>query len=271
MYNEFSITGIKTSIANKSITIETNMKLNEKSVSMSNVNLKYNDSGKTVDYTLVTDKKNIIIQFVDWPSPNTEYFVSISNITDVLDRPIKLPFNQVIIFDSEIKQKIAFITPTCDEAIKSNVLEVIVKATPEDEPVKGYYYEIASDVAFCDARKIASAENTIQITDLPYGQSFIRARVQDQDNVDVYGEWSETISFVMINNKCDDNCQCEMEENPFIEDMLSLDPVLVDELPIELVTIPSNGKTLESLYLVFDKDIDPKSIPLFVAAYRRDL
>lgn len=277
MYKEFCITGFKESLADKTITVETNFKLDSKSITVSNVNLKLNATGKTVDYSLKTDKKNIVIQFNDWPSPNVEYYLSITNITDALDRPLKEPFGQVIIFESDIKHKIAFITPKCDEAIKSNVLEVNVKATPEDEPVKGYYYEIASDVAFCDPiKKITSADNTLQVTDLPYGQSFIRARVQDLNDSTLYGDWSEPLSFVMINNKCEcepDNCKCDCneEDNPFIKDLLSLDPILEDPEPISLISIPANGKTKDSIYLVFDKEIDASSVPKTVIAYRRDL
>lgn len=277
MYKEFCITGIKESIANKTITVETNFKLDKKSVTLSNVNLKVNSTGELVDYSLIAENKNIIIQFKDWPSPNVEYYLSITNITDALDRPVKQPFSQIVIFESAIKQKIAFIKPTCDEAIKSNVLEVNVKATPEDEPVKGYYYEIASDVAFCDPiKKIPSAENTIQVTDLPYGQSFIRARVQDLEDSTSYGEWSEPISFVMINNKCEcdpenNTCNCIEEDNPFIDDILSIDTVLEDVAPIELIGIPANGMTKDSIYLVFDKEINPSSVPKTIIAYRRDL
>lgn len=276
MFNEFCVTGIKDSLADKTITVQTNFKINPKTVNLKTVVLKTAQSGGIVNYTVTTDNSSIVIEFNDWPMTNTDYYLIVSkDIEDALGRKVKNPFEKTINFSSQIKHKIAILKPRANEAIRDSIIEVNVKATPEDDLEKGYYYEIASDVAFCDViKQLLTQEEQVIFNELEDGQYFLRCRAQDLNNND-YGPWSDTIEFVILN---DTNCKCEetenddinQEDNPFLEDLLSLDVVL-DTQPIQLLTVPTNGKTEEQLYLVFDKEIDPKSLPNTIMAIRRDL
>lgn len=124
-------------------------------------------------------------------------------------------------------------------------------------------------MAFCDPIKtLTTSDDKVLFTDLPTGQSFIRCRVQE--NNDMYGEWSQPISFVIINSN-DNDCDNPQNDSPFIDDLLSLNPILIDNTPIKLISVPANGNTQQSIYLVFDKEIDPNNIPDKIVAYRRDL
>lgn len=281
MYNEFSITGITHSLANKNIILETNFKLDPDSINMTTVKVKHNVTGKMQDYSLSVDKtkKNIVIEFNQMPTPNTGYLVSVTDIKDALERTLKNYLNQTVIFEAtDVKHKVAITKPFSGEAIENNIIEVNIKATPEHDidSINGYYYEIASDVAFCNPMTLLSSSSSVTFTDVPTGQCFIRCRVQDINDTSIFGEWSEPISFIALNSGCDnpehDNqITTSTEENSIIEDLLSLEEVLVDVGPIKIERIPGNGKTASSFYIVFDKDIDPSSVPDKIVAYRRDL
>lgn len=271
MYNEFSIIAITHSLANKNIIISTNFSLNPDSVNMTTIKVKNSNTGIIEDYTLTVDKKDIVIEFTKTPTPNTGYFVSVTDIKDALDRTLKNHLNQTVVFEStDIKYKVAITKPFSGEAIKNNIVEINVKATPDDEYIQGYYYEIASDVAFCNPITLASDSNFVNFTDIPTGQNFIRCRVQDINDPSIHGEWSDIVSFIALNEQCDNECE-NIDDNPIIEDLLSLQEILVDVGPIKLQSIPGNGNTSNSFYLVFDKDIDPSSVPDTIVAYRRDL
>lgn len=278
MYNEFSITGITHSMADKNIVLETNFKLNPDTVNMTTVKVKNGNTGTIEDYTLSVDRKNIVIEFVKMPTPNTRYYVSVTDIKDALDRTLKNHLNQTIIFETtDVKHKVAILKPFNGEAIENNIIEVNVKATPDDEPVNGYYYEIASDVAFCDPITLTSDSDSVTFTDVPTGQCFVRCRVQDLSDPSIFGAWSTPVAFIALNNGCNNPDHNNLEnintadDNPIIEDLLSLKEVLVDVGPIKLESIPGNGKTSKTFYVVFDKEIDPSSVPNKIVAYRRDL
>ena len=278
MYNEFSIIGMTHSMANKSIIVETNFKLDPDSVNMTTVKVKNGSTGEMQDYSLSVDRKDIIITFTKMPTPNTRYYVSITDIKDALERTLKNYFNQTIIFETtDVKHKVAILKPFNGEAIENNIIEVNVKATPDDEPVNGYYYEIASDVAFCDPISLTTDSNLVSFTDVPTGQCFVRCRVQDLNDPSIFGEWSNPVAFIALNNQCNNKDHEDLEntnidnDNPIIDDLLSLQEVLVDVGPIQIERIPGNGKTGDSFYIVFDKEIDPSSVPEKIVAYRRDL
>lgn len=276
MYNEFSITGITHSMADKNIILETNFKLDPDSVNMTTVKVKNSNTGEIIDYTLSTKRKNIVITFKQSPTPNTRYFVSVTDIKDALERTLKNYFNQTIIFEAtDVKHKVAISKPFDGEAIKNNIIEVNVKATPDDDidSINGYYYEIASDVAFCNPISLSSSSNSVVFNNIPTGQCFVRCRVQDLNDSSIFGEWSKPVAFIALNSNCSDGSDdcCETEDNPVIEDLLSLQEVLIDVGPIKLERIPGNGKTSSSFYVVFDKEIDPASVPDKIVAYRRDL
>ena len=203
MFNEFSITGVTHSLADKNIVLETNFKIDPESVNMTTVKLKNSDAGVLEDYDLHVENKNIIITFTKPPIPNIKYHVSVTNIRDVLDRTLKYHLNQTIIFKADdVKHKITIIKPFNGEAVENNTIEVKVKATPEDEPAKGYCYEIASDVAFCDPKTLISDKDTVNFTEIPTGQCVVRCRIQDINNASIFGEWSDIVSFIALNNGC---------------------------------------------------------------------
>lgn len=272
MFNEFCITGIVTSVSEKTITIQTNFSLNKSSITRRNVKVNYGD-GSICDYTVACDNKNIIITFTDWLSPNTQYFLYVSKIEDALNRTLRSPFEKIITIQSGIVNKVAILKPVNNEAIKNNIIEIEVKATPEDD-IKQFYYEISSDVAFSNIiESITTKDNfiTVSNTNFESGQYFVRCRVQDADN-NLFGNWSEPIGFIYIKediNKPNTTNNCEHDE--FIDEMLSVDSIIMEMNPLTILSGPNHGSTDESIFITFDRPIDPKSLPSVITLTRRDL
>lgn len=276
MFNQFCITDIKLSLAEKTITLIANFKIDEKTVDINSVKVKSMATGAIEDYTLSVDKKQIIIQFRDWPKQNYNYLVVASTeIKDKLDRPLESSLNKVVSFESQIKHKVQIIEPKKTETIKGNEVLIRVRTTPADKDIKSYFYQISNDKAFCNIihEQVTDTEEIFFLIDKD-GQYYLRARVQDRANPELIGEWSDIVDFVMIETNKDNTCDkedTEEELSPFLEDMLSMDTVLMDELPLKIIGIEPNGKTGENMYIYFNQKIDLSTMPKNMLVIRRDL
>lgn len=276
MFNQFCINDIKLSLSNKTITIVTNFKIEERTVNLNTVKLKDTYTGAVEDYTLLVKGSEIIITFRDWPKHNHPYMISVSTeVLDKLERPLNAPLNKTVMFESQIKYKTKIIRPKATETIKGKELSIKVTTTPEDETIKDYLYQVALDNAFCNiVHELNTSDSEAYFTFNADGQYFVRARVQDNNNSDAIGQWSETIDFVMVNTNLNVDCECEEKEeelSPFLEDMLSMDTVLMDIKPLEIIGIEPNGKTDKTMLIYFNQNIDIKSLPNHVLMLRRDL
>lgn len=277
MYKEFCITDISLSLPNKSITLKANFKIEEKTVNLNTVKLKDSKTGELQDYTLEVKGYRIILTFRDWPKQNHEYTISLSNeVTDKLERKLNSSFTKTIQFESQVKYKANVIYPISGETIKDNDVEIRIETTPEEDDentVKQYNYQIATDNAFCEIVHDFTTDRQEAVFSFDKdGQYFTRARVLEGSAI---GEWSSSIDFVMIdiNNSCEDENCCDSDKkdelSPFLEDMLSMDTVLMDIKPLEIISVEPNGKTSDKMLIYFNQDLE--EIPNHLLMLRRDL
>lgn len=276
MFNEFCITDIDLSFSNKTISIKTNFKIKEDTVNMSTVKLKDAQSGVREDYAISVNGNLIILTLTDYPKQQYAYFLSISNeVLDKLDRKLNYSLDKTIMFESQIKYKVQILNPNPSQTIKGRELKVNITTTPIENTPKHYLYEISQDLSFCNIIHSYESEDTEALFLIPEdGQYFIRVRVQDSLKNNLVGEWSEVVDCIMINTKNTTDCICEdndEELSPFLEDMLSMDTLLIDPIPLEVVDVMPNGKTSDTILVYFNQDIDPLSLPSDITLLRRDL
>ena len=86
------------------------------------------------------------------------------------------------------------------------------------------------------------------------GQYYIRARVESTDRKEK-GKWSDIITFISINNDTIDTPDDDA-------------PIIIED--IDLVSLPVNGETPESILLEFSGEIDQDSIDNIIVI-RRDI
>ncbi len=111
------------------------------------------------------------------------------------------------------------------------------------------------------------------------GQRLIMSpdQVQNRLPVPLQVNFSPWVKFDKTTKKFDMynvDCECEEKEeelSPFLEDMLSMDTVLMDIKPLEIIGIEPNGKTDKTMLIYFNQNIDIKSLPNHVLMLRRDL
>lgn len=276
MYKEFCITDISLSLPNKTITLKANFKIEEKSVNLNTVKLKDSKTGQLEDYTLEVKGYRIIITFRDWPKQNHEYSITVSNeIADKLERSLNSSFTKTVMFESQVKYKANIVEPNPSETIKGNDTTIKITVTPEEDAVKEYNYQIASDSAFCDIVHDFKTDELEALFSFDEDkQYFARVRVLEGDAI---GEWSPVVDFVMIDtnkdNECEEDCCCDKntkdELSPFLEDMLSMDPVLMDIKPLEIISVEPNGKTSDQMLIYFNQDLE--EVPNHLLMLRRDL
>ena len=284
MFNEFCITDINLSLPNKTITIKANFKIEENTVNLNTVKVKDAMSGELLDYTLEVKGYRIIITLRDWPKQNNDYVVSVSGeVTDKLDRFLGVAFTKTVVFKSQIKYKTSIVSPKPCETIKGKELTVTIETSPEIEDTEenkiyNYNYQISTDSAFCDILYNYTCEETdayfVFDEDKQY---FLRARVVKDK---IVGDWSDVVDFVMVGtNKdlTDEDCDCDNnkdnnqkeELSPFLEDMLSMETVLMDIKPLEIIGIAPNGKTSKTMLVYFNQDLE--EVPNHLLMLRGDL
>lgn len=281
MYNEFCVTDIQLSLSNKSIIIGTNFKLEEKTVNLSTVKIKDASTGELQDYTIETKGSRIIIRFKDYPKPNHRYtIILLKDITDKLDRPLNFSFEKTIEFESQIKYKASITSPKSNQTIKGKDLNISINVTPEDDEVeKLYNYQVGLDTAFCEiVYDYTTEEKECFCTIENDGQYYIRARVISKEDNNITSEWSDVLGCVMVETNdctCNEESDEETTDNnkeelsPFLEDMLSMDPILMETEPLKIINIEPNGKTGETMFIYFNQDLE--EIPNNVLMLRRDL
>jgi hypothetical protein len=257
MYNEFCVNSIYTDLSTKTIVIETNFKVDAKSVDYETVKLVNTESGLLENYKLSVEDSKIILTFNDWPLVDVVYQLSVSNIKDMLRRDIKSALDRKIIFESDVKSKVAIVQPVHNDAIKTKTIEIEINVISEEDEVLDYRYDISSDVAFFNIiNSIKSPELSIS-TSLNNGQYYLRVRGEYGDR---YGDWSEPISFLVIANESNESDL----NNDFIDDLITSNDLFVDLTePVEIVDKTPNGKSSNEFYIVLNKDINvPTDTPL---------
>lgn len=276
----FSVLGAYADLALKQIVIETNFLVNPKSVTMDNILLyEVSDDNETHKLTkffslsLDETKKNIIIQFENYPKDNSKFYIIVKNLIDKLDRELKYNYDRYITFSYNIKTKVKIDNPLDQSVLKDNNVEFNIATSCEDKEIK-YRIEISQDVAFFKTDYLIldtnKKNNAILSNDLDYnfigydidsekikalitfktdGQYYIRVRAEKQE--DIAGKWSDIISFSITTAKS------PMQDNSgFLNDFLYSEVLYEeDSNPLEELSSTSDATTNQGFYIEFNKNL----------------
>ncbi|MGL4877988.1 hypothetical protein [Paraclostridium dentum] len=309
MHNVFNVTSVSSDYTNKQIIIQTNFTVEPSTVNKKNIQISSASSGTTVIYKLTIDNDKIIASLKDWPDLDTYYEVRITGIKDKLDRDLVHPITKNIVFKDDTKFKVIIKSPNNNEAVikQHNLVHFsIVQINPdgseiskpipdsetenpslpnkditgsmfeeailEDESDVTYHFEFASDVAFFNVVKDYKTSYTEGCIELESGQYYMRSR--PIENETKLGDWSETITFTVV----PDACENELEEilqskKEYIDDILAPVEFFLDgyEEDLKILSQSGNGISYPEFYIEFNKDIDTTKLPETVFALRRDL
>lgn len=261
MYKPFRIGRIYTNMNEKTIILQATHHVLEKTVTNKNIQL-YEESSRTfLGLNLKVDGKNIIIELNDYPVPNTQYVLIVSNLQNVLEEELDRVFKRNIIFKSRISSKIKITNPSDHETIEEGVIEWI-EDNNDLETVDQYYLEIAKDPAFYEKviETVVTEKNTFKFNNVNHGQFFVRVRAQDEKE---YGQFSETVSFYIGGENIPNEVvevdidSCEDEESIFSDDL-------------HIIETPIDGHSGKSFKIYFNKDIDPE-VARHIKVYRRTI
>lgn len=310
MQSIFNITAITPDYTNKKIVVKTTFTVDPDTVNKKNVQVIAASSGITVTYKLTVDNDKIIIILRDWPELDNYYVVKVKDIKDKLNRDLVHPLSKDIMFKADTKLKALIHNPNNNEAVikQHNLVYFSIKqinpdgtetvkpmpgsdvinpelpkedkpgleatthakeAVLEDESDVSYHFEFASDTAFFDVVKDYKSQYTDGAIQLDNGQYFLRARVIQGDMV---GDWSDTITFTVIPDECEENSTLSEAEREYLDDVLApVEFFLDNDEKFEILSRSENGKTFPEFYIEFSKDIDATKLPENIIAYRRDL
>lgn len=264
-YNQFSITEVKPDYSNKQIVISTNFKLDASTVNTSTVELFESEIGNKTEYSVYVNMKTITIKFDDYPKFDT-YYLKIEGIKDALQRSLSCFYSELIYFNSKIKDKLSILAPIHQETLNNKLVQFKVRSTEKLTPEYIYIIEVSDNISFVhNVKKITAngvallekeseSENDITFTaEIDFeGQVFARARAHVSE--EIFGDWSEIISFNIITAHMD-----SLDTN-FMEDYVNTQDIF-DEIsfreiePVEILDKSELGTNDGVLYLEFNKDI----------------
>ena len=264
-YNQFSVVSITPDYSNKQIIIETNFKLDASSVNTATVELYESEIGNKTEYTLTVNMKTIVIQFDDYPKFDS-YYLKINGIKDALQRPLSHYYSDMIYFRSTIKDKLTIIEPMQNETLNNKIVQFTIEST---EPIKSeyiYIVEVSDNMAFVHNVKEFTAngimlideeiphKNLIQFSaEIEYdGQIYVRARVHETK--EIFGEWSEVVSFNLMTANMDSLDTNFMEQFVNTHDLFD-EASFSDIVPLEIVDSSSMTNVRDKFYIEFNKDI----------------
>lgn len=274
----YHVQGAYADLALKQIVIETNFKIDTSSISMDNVLLYKCDENNTherfTQYTLTIDKseKNVVIQFEDYPSDNSKFYIIVKNLVDKLGRKLAENYDKYITFSYNIKTKVNIIKPTNQAVLKEGDVELVIATSCEDKGIK-YRIEISRDVAFFKSDYIILSNNKdevfisdnveynligfdIEQTEIKAlinfktdGQYFIRIRAEKEEHIT--GKWCDAVSFSVS------TAESPLKDNSgFLNDFLFSDSLYEEELePLKVLSYTMDGTTSQQFYIEFNKDI----------------
>lgn len=255
MYQDFRILAIDADIKKKSVTIECNFDVDPESIA--EIGLLDKLSRNDVDFRSEVKGKVVSLVLTDWPSPNSEYVISIQKLKTMFGDELASGVRRKIIFKSSICSTVRITYPAYDEVITDlRAAWTEILADPSHASVDSHYVEISTEIGFHNIRKKVEivGRTELDLTELPNGQYYIRVRAQKDGE---YGTWSEVITFVVGDSPA--------KPGPIFDPQ---DPS--DELPdfdndiyapaIKIVSVPEDGITPKSILIELDCEIDPDSI-----------
>jgi hypothetical protein len=261
-YNEFSIQEIIPDLSQKRVIIKTNFKVDPNSVTEHTVALYNYDKASLAIYQTKVDGKNIYLEMEDFPENDSRYYLKVQFIKDALGRQLKVSFDDYIIFTTELISKVRIIAPISRETLKSRNITIRLAV---DNYVSGTKcrIQIASDNIFynkiLELEQIIEGEEIIVNTTIEReGQVYLRARAEQNDQV--FGDWSELISFNIYTIEMDSIQTSFLEEYLTSNDLFDDNSIIVLEDPE--VKRKSPSATNEGMFFIeFDKEIKLPDLP----------
>ena len=281
MYQEFCILDVEPKAYEKKLIIYTNKDLSRtRFETEAQVQVYERKSKSEALFTKSIDEtnKNIVIEFNDWPIPNTEYIVSVKNLYTVVDEPIESNIKKKVVFPSTIASTITITEPAMFQQIKENNLTVTFIETSEtSELINSYYLEIGTNTAFDNIVVHSNVKEKSVKIDVPApNQYFLRVRAEKEDKSE-YGKWSDTISFrvgdrINTEDKDDPNyndhnydIDPDIKKDPDIDDPKKDNPdepdIDIDLETFEVLNKIKQNVTPENILLQLSKEIDPDCVP----------
>ena len=281
MYQEFCILDVEPKAYEKKLIIYTNKDLSKtRFETEAQVQVYERQSKSEALFTKSIDEtnKNIVIEFNDWPIPNTEYIVSVKNLYTVVDEPIESNIKKKVVFPSTIASTITITEPAMFQQIKENNLTVTFIETSEtSELINSYYLEIGTNTAFDNIVVHSNVkEKSIKIDVPAPNQYFLRGRAEKEDKAED-GKWSDTISFrvgdrINTEDKDDPNyndhnydIDPDIKKDPDIDDPKKDNPdepdIDIDLETFEVLNKIKQNVTPENILLQLSKEIDPDCVP----------
>ena len=281
MYQEFCILDVEPKAYEKKLIIYTNKDLSRtRFETEAQVQVYERQSKSEALFTKSIDEtnKNIVIEFNDWPIPNTEYIVSVKNLYTVVDEPIESNIKKKVVFPSTIASTITITEPAMFQQIKENNLTVTFIETSEtSELINSYYLEIGTNTAFDNIVVHSNVKEKSVKIDVPApNQYFLRVRAEKEDKSE-YGKWSDTISFrvgdrINTEDKDDPNyndhnydIDPDIKKDPDIDDPKKDNPdepdIDIDLETFEVLNKIKQNVTPENILLQLSKEIDPDCVP----------
>lgn len=263
-YNQFTILNVIPEYSNKRIVINTNFRVDPTSINTNTVMLFGAEIGSKTEYTLSVDKKDIIISFEDYPKFD-KYYLKIEKIKDALQRELSYFYSDFVYFTSNVKDELTIMSPMHQETLSSSTVKFLIRSNDGIREDYEYLLEISDTISFThnvckfDASGVSMLDrepdsNLIEFTvEIPYdGQVFARARAQRDE--EVFGEWSEPISFNISIHSIESIDTNYMEYYLNTNDLFD-DFTLNEIVPLEVIDKSPITELHDKLYIEFNKDI----------------
>ena len=258
MYREFNFTSIDADAKNKNITVVMTAAIDESTIHGDNIQLLDCTTNHFVLITYEVDREKLIITLPDYPLPNSRYSLVIKGIHDITGNSLLRGINYTVEFTSAIKTEAKFIKPAFSEEVTDDLVFALQEYIPErdiphNDKIKFYnsfLIEVSLDNLFNNiVFRTELIDRNSMTVDLPNGQYYARARVQN-NNED--GIWGHIITFVL--NKQEKE---EADEPVFYK-------------PLTIVSVPKDGDDATSFYIEMSEEIDEDSLDS-IKVFRRML
>lgn len=250
MFNDFCITSIFTDLSLKEVVVETNFKVDPKTVNLETVQLVSCKSGLLENYKLQVKDSKIILALTQWPSQEETYMIKVSDIKDLLARSLNSPVSKEIVFISDIKSKVNVVNPVDNEALTTNTIEIEINAISEEEKGLNYRFEISSDTAFFNiVESVVSPELKVTVA-LNDGQYYLRARAENDKDC---GDWSGVTSFLVVTSTV---CDCDDKNSDFLDDVLISSDFFMEEDQVpHIIEMTPNGSLDSEFYIMLSNEV----------------
>ena len=258
MYREFNFTSIDVDAKNKNITVVMTAAIDESTIHGDNIQLLDCTTNHFVLITYEVDREKLIITLPDYPLPNSRYSLVIKGIHDITGNSLLRGINYTVEFTSAIKTEAKFIKPAFSEEVTDDLVFALQEYIPErdiphNDEIKFYnsfLIEVSLDNLFNNiVFRTELIDRNSMTVDLPNGQYYARARVQNNNE---YGIWGHIITFVL--NKQEKE---EADEPVFYK-------------PLTIVSVPKDGDDATSFYIEMSEEIDEDSLDS-IKVFRRML